>query len=176
MHPHADIREVTHSEIPEVIDFVMQARSELFPTLAASGVPDDLARFEDVYLLGEGRFLVARNEGELIACIGFLPYDHRFAQLDYQGLNVVEVVRLFVVPEHRRSGLAGRLFEALKALASEAGVEVIYLHTHPFLPGAIDFWCKRGFVVTDIEADPVWQTTHMEGRWPAESCPSLTPI
>ncbi|AZE68210.1 acetyltransferase [Pseudomonas synxantha] len=40
-------------------------------------------------------------------------------------------------------------------------MEVVYLHTHPFLPGAIDFWIRQGFEVVDVEADPVWQTTHM---------------
>ena len=38
----------------------------------------------------------------------------------------------------------------------------MYLHTHPFLPGAIDFWLRQGFEVVDVDADPVWRTTHMQ--------------
>ncbi|GLX90853.1 hypothetical protein Pfra02_34210 [Pseudomonas fragi] len=38
------------------------------------------------------------------------------------------------------------------------------LHTPLFLPGAVDFWRRQGFTLTDIEHDPVWHTTHMERR------------
>ncbi|PQZ85287.1 MULTISPECIES: GNAT family N-acetyltransferase [Pseudomonas] len=153
---------VTLAEIPEVLDFVLQARAELFPTLSAAGMPTDLAQFEAVYLQGDGEFLIAREEGRMVAAIGYLPYDHRFPQLDYQGRKAVEVVRLFVTPACRRCGLAGQLYRALEALAKADGVDVMYLHTHPFLPGAIGFWVRQGFEVVDVEADPVWQTTHME--------------
>lgn len=153
---------VTATEIPEVLTFVQQARAELFPKLSASGLPADLACFEAVYLRGDGRFLVARVDGLIVATIGYLPYDGRFPQLDYRGRKVVEVVRLFVLPAHRRAGLAAQLYRALLALAQADGVQVVYLHTHPFLPGAIDFWIRQGFAIIDVEADPLWQTTHME--------------
>lgn len=110
---------------------------------------------------GEGVFLVAHDQSRLVAGIGYLPYDHRFAQLDYRARRTVEVVRLFVAPEYRRHGLAGALFAALREKAREAGVEWLYLHTHPFLPGAIGFWEGQGFGIVDVEEDPVWRTTHM---------------
>ena len=153
---------VTPADIPEVLEFVLQARAELFPKLSAAGMPDDLAQFEATYLEGDGRFLVARHDGRIVAAIGYLPYDQRFPQLDYQGRNTVEVVRLFVLPAFRRFGLAGQLYRALEAMAQADGVEVMYLHTHPFLPGAIGFWVRQGFAVVDVEDDPVWQTTHMQ--------------
>ena len=156
------IQQVVAVDIPEVLDFVLQARAELFPKLSAVGMPDDLAKFEATYLQGAGRFLVARNDGQIVAAIGYLPYDHRFSQLNYQGRKTVEVVRLFVLPAFRRFGLAGELYRALEALAQADGVEVMYLHTHPFLPGAIDFWVRQGFEVVDVEEDPVWRTTHMQ--------------
>ncbi|TFY86576.1 GNAT family N-acetyltransferase [Pseudomonas kairouanensis] len=153
---------VTPADLPEVLDFVLQARTELFPKLSAAGMPGDLAQFEATYIKGDGRFLVARNDGQIVAAIGYLPYDSRFPQLDYQGCKTVEVVRLFVLPAFRRFGLAGQLYRELEALAQGQGVEVMYLHTHPFLPGAIDFWVRQGFEVVDVEDDPVWQTTHMQ--------------
>lgn len=159
-----NIEAAARSEIAEVIDFVMQARAELFPKLSATGIPPDLANFEETYISGAGRFLVARHEGRIVATIGYLPYDQRFEHLDYQQFEVVEVVRLFVVPEFRRSGLASELYQELKSSAERAGVHVIYLHTHPFLPGAINFWLKRGFEVIAVDDDPVWQTTHMDFR------------
>nr|WP_256659256.1 GNAT family N-acetyltransferase [Pseudomonas sp. KBW05] len=156
------IRLVAADDISQVLAFVQQARAEMFPKLSDAGVPNDLAQFEATYLQGDGRFLIACNAGQIVAAIGYLPYDNRFPQLSYQGRKTVEVVRLFVLPAFRRFGLAGALYRALEATAQADGVEVMYLHTHPFLPGAIDFWLRQGFEVIDVEADPVWQTTHMQ--------------
>ena len=157
------IQEVTRAEIPETIEFAMRARAEVFPMLDASVLPADLAAFEQVYLNGDrGKFLTARHDGKIIAAVGYLPFDHRFPQLDYTGRDTVEIVRLYVMPQFRGDGLASRLCEALWAHAEAIGIEVLYLHTHPFLPGAIRFWEKQGFSVTDVETDPVWNTTHME--------------
>lgn len=163
---HVELSTVSAGQADEVLAFVLQARAELFPKLSNSGLPADLADFERVYLDGEGCFLVARCQGRIVASMGYLPYDHRFVQLDYRGLKVVEGVRLFVLPPLRRSGLAGLLYRELEARAAQASVDVMYLHTHPFLPGAIEFWQRQGFTVVDTEADPVWQTTHMERRLP----------
>ena len=149
-------------DIPRVTSFVLDARAHIFPMLDGSPLPPDLARFAAHYLApAGGRFLLARAGERIVAAIGYLAYDHRFAQLDYRQEHTVEVVRLFVDPDWRRGGLAGRLFQALKTLAREQGVERLYLHTHPFLPGAIEFWQRQGFVIVDVEDDPLWRTTHM---------------
>lgn len=162
MSPRPIIRAVTTADIPEVLAFVLEARAELFPKLDATGMPADLAHFEAIYVQGDGRFLVACDQGQIVAAIGYLPYDGRFPQLNYQGQKTVEVVRLFVLPAFRRLGLARALYLALEAQAKADRVAVIYLHTHPFLPGAIDFWLRQGFEVVDVDADPVWRTTHMQ--------------
>lgn len=162
MSPRPIIRAVTTADIPEVLAFVLEARAELFPKLDATGMPADLAHFEAIYVQGDGQFLVACDQGQIVAAIGYLPYDGRFPQLNYQGEKTVEVVRLFVLPAFRRLGLARALYLALEAQAKADRVAVMYLHTHPFLPGAIDFWLRQGFEVVDVDADPVWRTTHMQ--------------
>jgi GNAT superfamily N-acetyltransferase len=160
--PTWTISPVSSHAIAETVRFIDNARRQLFPILADSPLPRDLARFCETFIEGDGHFLVAHDQGRLIAGVGYLPYDHRFPQLDYQARNTVEIVRLFVSPEYRRHGLAGALFAALRAHAQGAGVECLYLHTHPFLAGAIRFWERQGFEIVDIEPDPVWQTTHMQ--------------
>lgn len=163
--PAIHITAVSQAEVPATVAFVMRARATLFPMLDPAVLPDDLARFAAVYQQGgDACFLIARQAGEIVAAIGYLPYDHRFAQLDYRGQRTVEVLRLFVEPAWRGAGLASRLFEALAEKARKQGIETLYLHTHPFLPGAIAFWQRHGFTVVDVENDPVWQTTHMEKR------------
>ncbi len=106
----------------------------------------------------------ARAGADLVGVIGYLPYDHRFAQFDYGDQRVVEVVRLFVLPAYRRHGVAARLFGALQAQAASEEIDRFYLHTHPFLPGAVSFWERQGFTLLQVEDDPVWQTTHMDLR------------
>ena len=158
-----EIGEVSREDIAAAVDFVMCSRAQIFPMLDAAEVPADLAAFAAVYLAdGGGRFLVAREAGRVVASIAYRPYDRRFAQLDYAGRQVVEIVRLFVLPQYRGAGLASALYRALAAEAQRAAVQMLYLHTHPFLPGAIEFWRRQGFAIVDVEADPVWQTTHME--------------
>lgn len=77
-------------------------------------------------------------------------------------MHTVEVVRLYVLPQYRRECLGGKLFEEMRARAQEQGVRRLYLHTHPFLPGAVEFWETRGFGVVRVEKDDVWKTTHMD--------------
>lgn len=160
--PDLTLQPVPRDAIDEVVTFVEAARRELFPMLAGTPLPHDLAHFASTYLDGAGCFLEARDDGRLVAVIGYLPYDHRFAQLCYRAQQVVEVVRLFVLPAYRRHGLAAALFARLRLRAQAQGVDCLYLHTHPFLPGAIRFWERQGFSVVDVEQDPVWQTTHMQ--------------
>lgn len=109
-----------------------------------------------------GYFLTARSKGHVVASISYVPYDNRFAQLSYHDKRVVELGRVYVLPAYRRCGLAAAMFGKLGEHAGKQGVECLYLHTHPFLPGTIGFWEKRGFEVLGVEDDTVWQTTHMQ--------------
>lgn len=152
----------------EVVDFLLRARLETFPGRADPDfVPPDLQHFAATYVQGAGQAWVARDaDGMLLGSIAYRPYDHRFPHLDYQAYHVVEVVRLFVLPAFRRAGMAGALYAALREQAQVQGIDMLYLHTHPFLPGAIRFWEKQGFAVTAIDDDPTWQTTHMQCALP----------
>ncbi|MDH1306782.1 GNAT family N-acetyltransferase [Pseudomonas fulva] len=162
--PELTLRPVIPESRDEVVAFVESARRDLFPMLAKAPLPPDLAQFDDVYLQGAGAFLEARAGAGLVGVIGYLPYDNRFAQFDYGDQRVAEVVRLFVLPAYRRLGVAARLFGALKAQAAIDEIDRFYLHTHPFLPGAVSFWERQGFTLLDVEDDPIWQTTHMDLR------------
>ncbi|KAH7083384.1 acetyltransferase [Paraphoma chrysanthemicola] len=153
--PSWSIQPVSHNNATEVVDFINHARAGMFPNRSLA--PDNTA------LLGPGSyFLEARDGAELIAAIGYVPYNHRFSQFDYRDVLTVEVVRLYVVPEYRRFGLAAALFSVLSKKAKKECIGRFYLHTHPFLPGAIRFWEKHGFEVVQVEEDPVWRTTHMQ--------------
>lgn len=156
------IEDASVDSISKVLPFVLAARAQMFPKLEASPMPADLAAFEATYVNGPGRFLTALDQGVVVGVIGYVPYDRRFPALPYVGLSVVEVVRLFVLPGYRGAGLASALYQALQRHAEAAGIEVMYLHTHPFLPGAQAFWERQGFELIAQDPDPVWRTLHME--------------
>lgn len=143
--------------------FLHEARLSMFSgRIDPHLIPKDVSEFAATYATGAGVMLVARHaEAGIVGTVAYRAYDHRFGQLDYRGRRVVEVVRLFVLPAFRRGGLASRLFQLLRVQAEHDGVEVLYLHTHPFLPGALEFWRASGFRILDEEDEPVWQTIHM---------------
>ncbi|KAK1522365.1 acetyltransferase [Colletotrichum costaricense] len=157
----------TIDDIPEILELTQKARVDMYPHLdeqwRAMKAEQDLATFQKIFFdHPDGAFIVARSKNRIIATVGYQHYDYRFPHLTLLPDGVVEVVRLFVVPTWRRGGLASRLVSALEKAAREAGLKQLYLHTHPFLPGAIKFWERQGFVVLDIDRDDaVWQTTHM---------------
>lgn len=160
------IRHALPADIPAIVDFVLAARSDMFSEvpsrLHTPKTQRELATFEQDYLNNpNGAFLTATVDGALIATVGYVAYDDRFPQLNFDGQRVVEVVKLYVDPKWRRTGLATRIFAVLEEEAWRAGIRHLYLHTHPFLPGSVRFWKRQGFRVLCVDEDPIWRTTHM---------------
>ncbi len=158
------ISRVTEQDIDSVLPYVIEFRRQLFPMLDANKLPKDLLNFKTVYLNSQaGTFLQAKDRnGKLIGVIGMLAYDYRFPHLDIDQRKTVEVARLFVEPSYRRSGLGTALFNALTDIAKEKGIQRLYLHTHPFLTGAYEFWGKQGFQLKDFCDESNFPTIHME--------------
>lgn len=152
------------TEVHQVRSFLQDARISMFAERIRSlEVPADLRHFEETYLSGNGCMLAALDPDQRVqATIACRNYDGRFPQLNFKQQKVVEVVRLFVAPEFRRSGLGGALLDSLMHHAKAQHVDVLYLHTHPFLLGALEFWQGHGFDVIAREPDPPWQTIHMQ--------------
>ncbi|AIJ47806.1 hypothetical protein O987_18495 [Comamonas testosteroni TK102] len=151
-------------ELHQVHSFLQSARVSMFGgRIASLEIPEDLRHFEETYLSGSGCMLAALDADQSMqATIACRDYDGRFAQLDFGPQKVVEVVRLFVAPQFRRSGVGQAMLDVLMRHALAQQVQVLYLHTHPFLQGALEFWQRQGFAVIEREEDPLWQTVHMQ--------------
>lgn len=147
----------------EVVAYVLATRKQLFPMLNHRVVPKDLQTFSSTYIdVPIGTFLQARTQkGALIETIGMLAYNHRFPHLSFSENKIVEVVKLFVEPAYRKSGLGTALVRELKKVAKDQGVELLYLHTHPFLVGAYEFWQKQGFNLVLSTEESGFETLHM---------------
>ena len=106
--------------------------------------------------------LVAEDDvtGEVIATCGVragqlkagLSPDHLVER--YKDERTGQLVRVYVLKEHRRRGIAAALVKATLARASADGnYDRIALHTYPHSPGALAFWIAMGAeVVADDSA------------------------
>ena len=146
----------------------LTAWKSLFGAKTTTPHPDQ-PTFKTTYSAPNGRLLLASTPQTPIAgIIAYRKYDGRFSQkfpeLTFSNTDtssVVEVVRLFVNPELRGQGIATKLIRALVQQAREDGVRTMYLHTHPFLPGAQYLWEKEGWRVVVKEEEEPWWTIHM---------------
>ncbi|OAL52271.1 acyl-CoA N-acyltransferase [Pyrenochaeta sp. DS3sAY3a] len=161
---------VTQHNAAQTLAFINAARAILYPSLSAS--PDTPST-----LLAPGSYFLCayasppppsssppNSPPQIIGAVGFTPYNNRFPQFEtrYASRRVVEVVRLYVDPGYRRHGVGRALVARLLDAARERDVQDVYLHTHPWLPGAVAFWEKSGFEVLEREEGTLWLTTHMQ--------------
>lgn len=110
---------------------MLYTRQLLFPEIYHGQVPKDLQNFEQYYVHDPlGCFITVKDQNRIIGTIAYRAYDHRF-DLNLPS-NTVEVVKLFVLPEYRRKGIATQLCNMLFSHAQKNEITILYLHTHPF--------------------------------------------
>ena len=160
------IRKVQADERDQIVEFMMRVRKEIFPMLTQDELPPDLLYFNKYYMEQNDAAIFAAffEDGTVIGTIAITPYDGRFVQLDrfYHHSKTAEIVKCYVDRNYRRFGLGSILFDEALQFCKQAGYETLYLHTHPFLPGAIPFWKSKGFEERLAEDDPIWNTLHMD--------------
>lgn len=158
---------VAENEANEVLQYVLDARKILFPMLDAQKPPKDLVNFAQTYLNStENAFFQLRNDkNQLIGAIGMLAYDYRFDYLQLPTENVAEVVRLYINPAYRRLKLATKMVDFLEKYAKQhTNIRHLYLHTHPFLNGACEFWLNQGFTLIAEKMEGNMETFHFEKK------------
>ncbi|MCM3160588.1 GNAT family N-acetyltransferase [Metabacillus litoralis] len=163
-HPNYKMNKLLEGNYSSVIDFVMKMRKELFPMIDHEMLPQDLLHFENCYIQPDhAAFFTVVTEDRIIGSIGVIPYDGRFHQLSetYPLTKAAEIVKCYIDPDYRRYGIGTELSTIATSFSRDAGYQSLYLHTHPFLPGAIPFWKSQGYKEILAEDDPVWQTLHM---------------
>ena len=100
-----------------------------YPVNAIHGLhPDEMVTFPGVFLL-------ARCEGEVVACGAVRPLDAGFAELK----------RMYVVPSARRRGFARRLLEELEQVARDLDVHVLRLETGVHQPESVALYEGAGY-------------------------------
>lgn len=152
-------------QIEDAIDFAMRVRREVFPMMDHTRLPVDFEQFREHYLDSDDAiFLVAKmGDGNIVGTIGILPYDGRIEAVKgrYAAQSATEIVKCYVDPAYRRYGIGSMLVKELENAVKDMHYTTLYLHTHRFLPGAVDFWKRQGFTVI-VEQEDDWQTVHMD--------------
>ncbi|MBV6571842.1 GNAT family N-acetyltransferase [Acinetobacter baumannii] len=151
---------VGKTDYEAAVEFALYTRQLLFPEIYHGQIPKDLQNFEQHYVHDPlGCFITVKDKNRSISTIAYRAYVHRFdINLPY---NTVEVVKLFVLPEYRRKGIATQLCKMLFSHAQKNEITTLYLHTHPFLPAAEEFWTLQGFEVIQREWIDTYDTIHM---------------
>ncbi|MDO7435552.1 GNAT family N-acetyltransferase [Acinetobacter nosocomialis] len=151
---------VGKTDYKPAVEFALYTRHLLFPEIYHGQVPKDLKNFGQYYVNDPlGCFITVKDKNRIIGTIAYRAYDHRF-DLNLPT-NTVEVVKLFVLPEYRRKGIATQLCNMLFSHAKNRAITTLYLHTHPFLPAAEKFWRLQGFDVIKREWIETYDTIHM---------------
>lgn len=148
------------SDDKSAIAFALRSRQLLFPELYTAKIPKDIEHFVQYYMQSDqGCFIVVKDHDQIIGTVAYRAYDDRF-DLDIPA-KAVEVVKLFVLPEYRRQGIATKLCQMLFRHAQQRNILHLYLHTHPFLPAAEFFWQLQGFNTVHREQISTYDTIHM---------------
>lgn len=157
------IKKITDDTIKWATKIIVNNRQSL-PHIYKNPTPSDLVNAQQYYLGKQGALYVLTEQSKVVGIIGRRVYKPRFDCIDKVfGLStgVMEVVHLYIDTKKRRQGLATQLFESLKQDAKNDGVQKLYLHTHPMLLNAQQFWEKQGFGVIGAEVIGGMPTIHM---------------
>jgi len=98
--------------------------------------PADVGYFDPaVVSVPKSVFLLARVEGRAVGCGALVPMED----------DVVEIKRMFVLPEERGHGIAKKILDRLQGLAQEFDYDRIRLETGTKQPESIALYGKSGF-------------------------------
>jgi GNAT superfamily N-acetyltransferase len=133
-----DLRPVAygHPDAAALIDRVQQEYVERY------GGPDETPVEPSMFDPPEGYFVVAYLDGVPVGTGAW----RRSPILALGGSRGAEIKRMYVVPEHRGSGIARRILAVLEDTAAAAGFDLLVLETGLMQPEAIGLYESCGYV------------------------------
>jgi GNAT superfamily N-acetyltransferase len=128
----------TPHEWDEARRLVREYAASLHVDLSFQNFDEELQHFTTEYAAPRGAFILAREEGEYLACIGLREFSE----------EIGEIKRLYVTPAARGRGLGRVLVERIIAAAREIGYRSLLLDTLPFMKEAQALYSSLGFQPT----------------------------
>jgi GNAT superfamily N-acetyltransferase len=161
------IRELTEADVPAARRVMMRSVLEDFADSYDPVMHADVDDLVGAYMRPDGAFMfvvVDTMTGDLLATGGVrtgafqpdrVPPQLALLERRYREGRTGQIVRVYVLKEHRRRGIARALVQAIiDRVRDDAHYERLALHTYPHSPGALAFWTAMGFkeVLDDVKA------------------------
>ncbi|WP_020579369.1 GNAT family N-acetyltransferase [Actinopolymorpha alba] len=175
------VRELAEHDIPEARALMLRTVAEDFGDPYDPRIHADIDDMLGWYVSPTGPFMLVAVDDTSDALVatagirggalkeGLSPQ----ALVDrYRDGRTGQLVRVYVLREHRRRGIARVLVQAvLDRAAAEGHYDTIALHTFPHSPGALGFWQSMGAVLVDDDTDGVSRAMFFEipSRVPPEA-------
>ena len=141
------------SDVDSIRVLFQEYADSLGVNLEYQGFDEELRNLPGPYALPSGTLLLARNEDEVVGCVGVRALDAVTA----------EMKRLYVRPSGRGAGLGRTLAEAAIEFARTTGYERMRLDTLPQMGRAQELYKTLGFVPIDAyRFSPVPGTVFLE--------------
>ncbi len=109
---------------------------KLYPEDAEDAATDHFTLGADDVAVGRGAFMIGYTANTPVAC----------GAIRLLNPETAEIKRMYVVPQARGQGIAGRLLDVLESEARHLGAREIVLETGPRQPEAISLYSRAGFV------------------------------
>ncbi len=132
------------------------ALDKRLPEMANDGAEKWQGRLSELLDDPTCRVLVAEVDGDLV---GFVTGFIRYAPEVFAPLKTGNVADIYVLPDRRRQGVAGRLLSALSIWFRDEQVEHIEMSVVNANPAAVGFW--RGVGAVPFTAR-LWLPTHWD--------------
>ncbi len=126
----------------------------------------DVVNLEKYYIHPErSNFYIAVDEekGKLVGTSAIRGYDkdYHIKNKHYDINKTASIYRMFVDEEYRRCKIASKLLSNIENFCKEKNYSEIYLHTQRYSCGALPFWLKNNYQITE-DLHNERGTIHME--------------
>jgi GNAT superfamily N-acetyltransferase len=132
------LQAATPHEWDEARRLVREYAASLNVDLSFQNFDEELQHLSSEYAAPRGAFILAREQGEYLACIGLRQFSE----------EIGEIKRLYVAPVARGRGLGRALVERSIAVAREIRYRSVLLDTLPFMKEAQALYLSLGFQPT----------------------------
>ncbi|HWR07898.1 GNAT family N-acetyltransferase [Sporomusa sp.] len=159
------IRKIDNNDIDCVQNFLLGQLQDLFSQDGQGAITADVWGLAKLYIEPARNQMWAAfsPEGAVIGTIAICEYNDRIAVLKgrYPGKTTAEIGRCYIDKTLRRQGIGAKLLKEAEDFCRQQAYNMIYLHTHHFLPGGFHFWQSQGFEIT-LDEGGSYQLVHME--------------